>query len=141
MNERINDKQTSVWSTPDSLASSTIRSRRSLVGWIENEVRTHSRDREVRSDTTSLSSQNPCTQNIINYPVTLENTQVNKWPDKSTTSYAMLDFESDIENLKGKYLAIERQILQSQYILLQYSLISRHFPYKFSISLSIPSIA
>ena len=22
-----------------------------------------------------------------------------KWPDKSTTSYAMLDFESDIENL------------------------------------------
>ena len=22
-----------------------------------------------------------------------------KWPDKSTTSYALLDFESDIENL------------------------------------------
>ena len=32
----------------------------------------------------------------------------------------MLDFESDIENLKGKYLVIERHILQIQGILLQY---------------------
>ena len=32
----------------------------------------------------------------------------------------MLDFESDIENLEGKYLAIERHILQIQDILLQY---------------------
>ena len=44
----------------------------------------------------------------------------NKWPDKSITSYAMLDFESDIENLLGKYLVIERHILQIQDILLQY---------------------
>jgi len=29
-----------------------------------------------------------------------------KWPDKTTTSYAMLDFESDIEKL-GKYLLIK----------------------------------
>ena len=42
-----------------------------------------------------------------------------KWPDKSTTSYAMLDFERDLENLEGKYLVIERQILQIQDILLQ----------------------
>ena len=33
----------------------------------------------------------------------------------------MLDFESDIENLKGKYLVMERHILQIQDILLQYS--------------------
>ena len=43
-----------------------------------------------------------------------------KLPDKSTTSYDMLDFESDIENLQGKYVVIERHILQIQDILLQY---------------------
>ena len=32
----------------------------------------------------------------------------------------MLDFESDIENLQGKYLVIERHILKIQDILLQY---------------------
>ena len=32
----------------------------------------------------------------------------------------MLDFESDIKNLSGKYLVIERHILQIQDILLQY---------------------
>ena len=41
-------------------------------------------------------------------------------PDKSTTSYDMLDFESDIKKLKGKYLVIERHKLQIQGILLQY---------------------
>ena len=35
----------------------------------------------------------------------------NKWPDKCTSSYAMLDFESDKEKY-GKYLVIERLILQ-----------------------------
>ena len=36
-----------------------------------------------------------------------------KWPDSeiSTTSYAILDFEKDIENFKGKYLVIERHLL------------------------------
>ena len=36
-----------------------------------------------------------------------------KWPDsnKFTTSYAILDFEKDIENVKGKYLVIERHLL------------------------------
>ena len=29
-----------------------------------------------------------------------------KWPDRSSTSYAMLNFESEIENLDGKYLVI-----------------------------------
>ena len=29
-----------------------------------------------------------------------------KWPDKSTTSYAMLDFDCDKENLQGKLSAI-----------------------------------
>ena len=43
-----------------------------------------------------------------------------KWPDKYTTSYAMLDFKSVIENLQGKYLVIERHILQIQDILLQF---------------------
>ena len=42
------------------------------------------------------------------------------WPDKSTTSYAMLDFKSYIENLQRKYLVIERHMLQIQDILLQY---------------------
>ena len=42
------------------------------------------------------------------------------WPDKSTTSYAMLDFESDIENLQGKFLLFERNILQMQDIFRQY---------------------
>ena len=28
-----------------------------------------------------------------------ETCEEKKWPDKSTTSYALLDFESDIENL------------------------------------------
>ena len=32
----------------------------------------------------------------------------------------MLDFERDIENLEGKYLVIERYMLQIQDILLQY---------------------
>ena len=54
----------------------------------------------------------------------------------------MLDFESDLENLKWKYRVIERQTLQIQDILLQIqSLISRYFPCKFSISLSNSSIA
>ena len=44
----------------------------------------------------------------------------NKWPDKSTTSYAMQDFKSDIENLSGKYLVIESHILQITNIHLQY---------------------
>ena len=44
----------------------------------------------------------------------------NKCPDKSTARYAMLGFESDIENLRGKYLVIERHILQIQDMLLQY---------------------
>ena len=39
---------------------------------------------------------------------------MNKWPDKSATSYALLDFESNIENL------IKRHILQIQDILLKY---------------------
>ena len=59
------------------------------------------------------------------------------WPDKSTKSYVMLDFESEIENLYGKYMVIERPI--SGYIVN-----TRHtfaifkvycfyyFPYKFS---------
>ena len=33
-----------------------------------------------------------------------------KWTDKC---YAMLDFESDLDNLEGKYLAIERHIFQN----------------------------
>ena len=32
----------------------------------------------------------------------------------------MLDFESDIEYLYGKYIVIERNIFQIQFILLQY---------------------
>ena len=32
----------------------------------------------------------------------------------------MLDFESDIENLQGKYLVIDRHMLQIQGIFLQY---------------------
>ena len=31
-----------------------------------------------------------------------------KRPDKSTISYAMLDFKSYVENLQRKYLVIER---------------------------------
>ena len=61
--------------------------------------------------------------------------EFHKWPVQSTTCYAMLDFESDRENLQGKYLLIERHILQIQDILLQY------LPYKLSISLSKSSIA
>ena len=30
-----------------------------------------------------------------------------KWPDKYTPNYAILDFESDKENLYGKYLLIK----------------------------------
>ena len=46
---------------------------------------------------------------------------MNKCPEKpTTTSYAMLDFESNIENLQRKYLVIERHILQIQEILLRY---------------------
>ena len=44
---------------------------------------------------------------------------MDKFPDKSTTSYAIIDFESDIENLQGKYLIIERHILQIKAILLK----------------------
>ena len=44
----------------------------------------------------------------------------NKWPDKSTTSYNMLDFKSYLKKLYGKYLVIERHMLQIQGILLQY---------------------
>ena len=51
-----------------------------------------------------------------------------KWHDKSTTSYAMLDFETDIKNLQENYLVIERHILQIQDILLQY--------FKFKVKLS-----
>ena len=59
-----------------------------------------------------------------------------KWPDKSTTSYAMPDFKSDI------CLVIERYILQIQdYFGNMNNLISRNFPYKFSISQSKSSIA
>ena len=43
--------------------------------------------------------------------------KITKWPDKSTTSYIMLDFKSDIKNLQGKYLDIERHILQIHGIL------------------------
>ena len=43
-----------------------------------------------------------------------------KWPDKSTTSYDMLDFKSCIENLTRKYLVTERHMLKLQGILLQY---------------------
>ena len=39
-----------------------------------------------------------------------------KWPDKSTTSYDKLDFKSYMKNLEGKYLLIERHILQIQSI-------------------------
>ena len=43
-----------------------------------------------------------------------------KWPDNSTTSYNMLDLKSYIKNLYGKYLVIERHMLQIQGLLLQY---------------------
>ena len=43
-----------------------------------------------------------------------------RWADKSTLSYDMLDFKSYMKNLEGKYLLIERHILQIQSILLQY---------------------
>ena len=39
-----------------------------------------------------------------------------KLPDKSTTSYAMLDFESEMK-MQGKHLVIERHILQIQDVL------------------------
>ena len=52
---------------------------------------------------------------IYNYRI-----QSFKWPDKSTTSYDRLDFKSYLKNLSGKYLAIERHMLQIQGILLQY---------------------
>ena len=42
---------------------------------------------------------------------------LHKWPDKSTTSYDMLDIKS---NLRNKYLVIERHMLHIQGILLQY---------------------
>ena len=54
----------------------------------------------------------------------------------------MLDGESYIENLLGKDLVIERDILQIQDLTLQYlSSIRRYLPYKFSILLSRFSIA
>ena len=34
-------------------------------------------------------------------------TKIREGLDKTTTSYAMLDFESDIQNEQGKYLLIE----------------------------------
>ena len=43
-----------------------------------------------------------------------------KWPDKSTTSYDMLDFKSKTKIWQGKYLLIERHIFQIQGILLQH---------------------
>ena len=42
-----------------------------------------------------------------------------KWADKSTTSYDILDFKAYIKKLEGKYLVIERHMLQIQGILLQ----------------------
>ena len=35
-----------------------------------------------------------------------------KWPDKSTTSYDMLDFKSYVISLTRKYLVIGRHMLQ-----------------------------
>ena len=52
----------------------------------------------------------------------------------------MQDFESDVENLLGKYLEFEEKLLQIQDILSQ-SLISSYFSYIFSISISKSSIA
>ena len=43
-----------------------------------------------------------------------------KWPDKSTTSYDMLDFKRYAANLTSKYRVIERHLLQIQGILLHY---------------------
>ena len=43
-----------------------------------------------------------------------------KWPDKSTTSYDMLDFKSYIKSLTHKYLVFGHDMLQIQGILLQY---------------------
>ena len=43
-----------------------------------------------------------------------------KWPDKSTTSYDMLDFKSYIKSFTRKYLVIGRHMLQIQGIFLQY---------------------
>ena len=43
-----------------------------------------------------------------------------KWPDKSTTSYDKLDFKSYTKSLTRKYLVIERHMLQTHGILLQY---------------------
>ena len=43
-----------------------------------------------------------------------------KWSDKSTTSYDLLNFTSYIKNVQGKYLVIERHMLQLQGILFQY---------------------
>ena len=36
---------------------------------------------------------------------------LSNWPDKSSTSYAMPDLETNID-LQGKYLVIERDILK-----------------------------
>ena len=46
--------------------------------------------------------------------------RASRWPDKSTTSYDMLDFQSYIKSLTRKCLVIERHMLQIQGILLQY---------------------
>ena len=43
-----------------------------------------------------------------------------KWPDKSTTSYDMLDNNSYTKSLTRKYMVIERHMLQIQGILLQH---------------------
>ena len=44
----------------------------------------------------------------------------NKWIDKSTISYDMVDFKSYIKHLTRKYLVTERPMLKLQGILLQY---------------------
>ena len=54
------------------------------------------------------------------YNLTAEKIIINKWPDKSTTSYDMLDFKSCTHILTLKYLVIERHMLQIQGLLLQH---------------------
>ena len=55
------------------------------------------------------------------YNLTAEKIIINKWPDKSTTSYDMLDFKSYIKSLTRENLVIGRHnMLQIQGIPLQY---------------------
>ena len=49
-----------------------------------------------------------------------------KWADKSTRSYDILDFKSYIKNLESKYLVVERHMLQ--YLKL---IFKRYVHYKF----------